>query len=564
MNEAHHQHLLRELISLATTHAQMSFCPLPSVGGAELAKEYEAEKLRTVSADPGDEERIRLFRRIRNVTALISKNESIAGSTQVARDAAAWQTFVSDMQYTSVYDSTFPMLYGEVEKVVNGARLEIFRLLGPGPTLDDWATFSSSKVFSKGTIQGIPPARGEATDVDPYAKLSLEQVLTGSGECLEYFGFILLSGEYGRYLKENFNSLKFSEVSYSKVRIVPKDASTGRTIAVEPLLNAMAQQGILAILTPYLRKWGIDLEDQSRNSSLARIASRRGLAVDGFSTVDLSSASNSISNSLVRYLLPPVWFGILDKARTKNYMAPNGDIVPNPCFATMGNAFTFPLECLIFAALTRAAMQLCDCGDINYRVYGDDIIVPSSAALLLVEALTVCGFRPNPKKTHHTGFFRESCGGDYLDGVDVRPTYLRRACKGPALYLYFNELQSKVGDSPVLHHIYNSMPRLLVGPRIHPDTSSDGHLEAPIFFLKKKRGIHVAWNKDVQSYMYGYRTLIPRSRKVRRVDLRRRYLCALLGSAADRHDLRGTARYVEVFRYTTTPVVLVKHSGLWY
>ena len=56
--------------------------------------------------------------------------------------------------------------------------------------------------------------------------------------------------------------------------------------------------------------------------------------------------------------------------------------------------------------------------------YGDDIICRQTDALLLVELLRFIGFRTNVDKTFLFGPFRESCGSDYYEGVDIRPVFI--------------------------------------------------------------------------------------------------------------------------------------------
>jgi hypothetical protein len=57
-------------------------------------------------------------------------------------------------------------------------------------------------------------------------------------------------------------------------------------------------------------------------------------------------------------------------------------------------------------------------------VYGDDIVVPVGALALMMETLRFAGHEVNVDKTHAFGPFRESCGKDYVQGLDVRPVYL--------------------------------------------------------------------------------------------------------------------------------------------
>jgi hypothetical protein len=60
-------------------------------------------------------------------------------------------------------------------------------------------------------------------------------------------------------------------------------------------------------------------------------------------------------------------------------------------------------------------------------VFGDDIIIPIDSRELLYKALEVLYFKVNDSKSFYTGRFRESCGVDSFNGVDVTPVYW----KGP-------------------------------------------------------------------------------------------------------------------------------------
>lgn len=59
-------------------------------------------------------------------------------------------------------------------------------------------------------------------------------------------------------------------------------------------------------------------------------------------------------------------------------------------------------------------------------MYGDDIVVRQSSALLLTEVLRDAGFVTNKEKTFIVGPFRESCGADWYQGQDVRPVFLTK------------------------------------------------------------------------------------------------------------------------------------------
>jgi hypothetical protein len=220
----------------------------------------------------------------------------------------------------------------------------------------------------------------------------------------------------------NYNFGKRAKlVEHNKISFVPKDAKLHRSIAVEPLLNGYLQKGVDVIMRKRLKRIGIDLSDQSRNQIWARKGSEMN-GTGGLATIDLSSASDSISIELCRYLLPPEWFYLLNQLRSHSYEL-KGKVFPYSKFTSMGNGFCFPLETLLFAALCHAAH---DEGQpmTKFLVYGDDIIVESHVYESLISLLGICGFSVNKKKTFNTGPFRESCGADWFSGEDVRPIIL--------------------------------------------------------------------------------------------------------------------------------------------
>jgi len=206
-------------------------------------------------------------------------------------------------------------------------------------------------------------------------------------------------------------------LDYNKITFVPKTARTSRAIAVEPLLNGYLQKGIDQVMRKKLTRIGIDLSDQSKNQRMAREGSLDD-SDNGFVTIDLSSASDSISIELCRYLLPPEWFILLNDIRSKNFKH-DGKIYSYHKFCSMGNGFCFPLETLLFVACCVA----CGSGKpgTDFSVYGDDIIVRKKHAGEVLDLLKVMGFTSNVGKTCISGPFRESCGADWFGGMDVRP-----------------------------------------------------------------------------------------------------------------------------------------------
>lgn len=220
----------------------------------------------------------------------------------------------------------------------------------------------------------------------------------------------------------------FRMVTGSEIIFVPKNAKTDRVIAVEPSLNSYVQKGIGRYIRRRLREHaGINLDDQGINQSLAQYGSRTG----ELATIDMSMASDTISKELVRELLSDEWFELLSTARCEQGTVKHtGETVWFQKFSSMGNAYTFELESLIFYALSQACVdQLRDSAPVDTKhsvsVFGDDIIAPTYSVELLLEVLNFCGFTANRSKSYDKGPFRESCGKDFFLGTNVRPLFLK-------------------------------------------------------------------------------------------------------------------------------------------
>jgi hypothetical protein len=212
-------------------------------------------------------------------------------------------------------------------------------------------------------------------------------------------------------------------VTGNKVTTVPKNAKTDRCIAIEPDLNMVIQKGIGNLIRRKLWRVGLLLPDaQERNNALAQLGSLTG----EYATIDLSSASDTVSYELVRSLLPPRWFEALEQSRSPSGVLPSGERIVYSKFSSMGNGYTFELETLIFWALASSVIDEGQRGmDRRLLVFGDDIIVPTYSVGRVLETLQMCGFTPNMKKTFESGPFRESCGKHYFNGTDVTPFYIR-------------------------------------------------------------------------------------------------------------------------------------------
>lgn len=208
----------------------------------------------------------------------------------------------------------------------------------------------------------------------------------------------------------------------SELFTVPKKEDIDRVACKEPDLNMYLQRSVGQHIRRRLRRFGVDLNDQTINQRLARRA-----VADGLATIDLSAASDSISHQLVLNLLPFEWYALLDDIRVRETRI-DGAIHELEMFSSMGNGFTFELESLIFWALTRAVCYYSGVkGKIS--VYGDDIIAPARVTPRLARVFSWFGFTINLKKSAWTGSFRESCGKHYHGSLDITPFYLREPVK---------------------------------------------------------------------------------------------------------------------------------------
>lgn len=200
---------------------------------------------------------------------------------------------------------------------------------------------------------------------------------------------------------------------------VPKKTDIDRVACKEPDLNMFIQKGIGKHFRASLLRAGINLNDQSINRSLAREGSITGK----LATLDLSSASDSVTEGLVSLFLPETWYTLLDAARCQVTII-DGVEHRNQMFSSMGNGFTFELESLLFYTLARACAYFSGVPGI-ISVYGDDIICPAQLCERLIWVLQWFGFTVNSEKSFISGPFRESCGGHYWNGLDITPFYIR-------------------------------------------------------------------------------------------------------------------------------------------
>lgn len=212
---------------------------------------------------------------------------------------------------------------------------------------------------------------------------------------------------------------------------VPKDATTHRGCCKEPSINAFYQKALGQVLRTRLMASGIDL---TRGKELHMALARESSFDNSLCTIDLSSASDTVSRSLVQLLLPDRWFEVLNDLRSPFTVIDNKTVWLEK-FSSMGNGYTFELETLLFAAIVAEAVGKDALLGSNVFVFGDDIICPTESSTRVLAALRFFGFTPNKRKTYVEGCFRESCGGDYYLGTNVRAHYLEKEPHEPQHYI---------------------------------------------------------------------------------------------------------------------------------
>lgn len=218
------------------------------------------------------------------------------------------------------------------------------------------------------------------------------------------------------------------ETIAARLVAVPKDSRGPRLISVHPkeaIWIQQAQRQVLeaAINRSPLTRNAIKFTDQTVNGKLALSSSSDRF----YATLDLSEASDRLSCGLVRLLFGDYVYDIISCTRAETVRLLDGSVHSLRKWAPMGNCLTFPVESLCFWALVRASIWLRHgviCDDIH--VFGDDIIYPVQYHDAIIRDIVEAGLKPNLSKTFVKGLFRESCGVDAYNGIDVTPVRLRQ------------------------------------------------------------------------------------------------------------------------------------------
>lgn len=373
----------------------------------------------------------------------------------------------------AVFDHGFRKLFKSPDEwqVIHLATRKIARILGPIPRLDDLT-------FHFGPGQNV----GLAKTTNVYSKLMSSRTVT-KGLLAFLQDNPVIHPAWDCASDEEVPSVPYYSLSTyktvpgSKLAFVPKNAKTDRPICIEPLYNSFIQTGLGSYMRDRLRYHGVDLRDQTVNQRLAKL----GSLGDSLATVDMKSASDLISYSVVMEMLPFDWFLALDASRSPSFSY-EGREYELEKFSSMGNGYTFELETLVFHSIAESCVDLLGLhGDSEWNCYGDDVIIPSRAYDLFSRTLESLGFEINHSKSYRRGPFRESCGKDFFNGALVRPLFLKKYLSPEVIYSQMNFMYRSGGwsfEDPLFHRTWKLLLELL--PRkfhlFGPNGYGDGHI----------------------------------------------------------------------------------------
>lgn len=404
----------------------------------------------------------------RQIQGLVEKQDFL--DLGIDKESVAYEKFLLSEEMcraTNARLEDLSSLNGDVSAVLYYASQKIAKVLGDVPKFDalDICFGPGANTSTKSLISNSRVKMSSRLE----CSMNLLPVLRELLEELPVLG-------YAHAIYESLDQETYVvpvDVVPGKLAFVPKNSRGDRSIVVEPPLNGLLQKGIGSYMKDRLKRTGLDLSDQTRNQELARKGS-----IDGsLATIDLSMASDCISRNLVWCLLPYDWAVLLDYARTPVVEYTRNNTLINTFllekFSSMGNAYTFELETVLFYGIAYGVCKHLRLDSTDLRVYGDDIIIPSQGFKLLECVLSVCGFKLNLKKSFMDGPFRESCGSDYLNGIDIRPYYLKTLINDRVLYSmhnwFFRSGELKLAK---LVELETHEPTRLYGP----DGYGDGHL----------------------------------------------------------------------------------------
>lgn len=350
---------------------------------------------------------------------------------------AKFDAFIElDSQLPEV-DSPLSRLSYRTQCVVDRARVLLSRLFDMGSKSHTGRVFDPSDIVPRhgpGSVAG-----GEEYD-QKYHWSTFYRLLDEEYPYGDYF-YLSYSHLVDRLWP--LGNLKEADAGFARVVAVPKDSRGPRLISMEPLEYQWIQQGLGRALVDWvehhpLTAGYVNFTDQQCNRDLALYASLTQV----FDTLDMKDASDRVSCNLVKALFPPRIWRKLNATRTVGTEVPRrGGVytLVTRKFAPMGSALCFPVEALVFWALSVATLnpEVCYASarviphEKQVYVYGDDMVVPHGKLCQLKPVFEELDLRFNEDKCCTETWFRESCGCDAFRGEMITPVRIKHVGLSP-------------------------------------------------------------------------------------------------------------------------------------
>jgi hypothetical protein len=404
---------------------------------------------------------IAMLRQINDIDKKYVGDESASDKSVDIRNLACWDTFVSANKRCLFQNANFGNLDSDVMATLELARNDIYKAFWEHAETENFEFVwygDCNESCGLIPVSGFSTGPGSCTGVEGVSILEkyrgIWNVSVKNGKA-----FLHLLRRLSKPISDLPN-FAVETVSAVYASFVPKNRETSRLIAPQLNGDLFLQYPAESCLRHMLKFMHISLDtQQDLNREYARLGSLHDNC-DIFEhhlqkrrwrpcTIDLKSASDIIGTALSSYLMPPALQFYMESCRASNIKSEISGVMSSrqklSMMATMGNAYCFPLQTIIFCAIVRAiyfrlGIPLFQDGKPTYGVYGDDIIVDITAYDHVIKILSALNMVPNTLKSFSHGFFRESCGRDCYRGYDVRPVMVESIIGDCGLYSLSNRL----------------------------------------------------------------------------------------------------------------------------
>ena len=262
----------------------------------------------------------------------------------------------------------------------------------------------------------------------------------------------------------------------SRACAVPKTWKRRRLIFIEPSSRMLIQKGLQAYMYQAANRYPL----KKYVSFTSQKFQQNKLRKTGAASLDLSDASDHIDRRIVwiAFQRLPILRSLLFGARGKYEDSSHEKFA---CFATMGNATTFPvMTFLLTCVVVLAESTIASRGrPVPWAggVFGDDIVCHESVYGTVRCILGDLGLKVNVSKSYVLKLFRESCGLDLFEQYDVTPIKVKslktvNSDDWPRLLRYANALfiagYWRASDV-IVSEILSRWPKTTFGPVGAPD-----------------------------------------------------------------------------------------------